>query len=102
MSNSPLNTFETFQTGTDINSQLTTIMKLKKENHLLGQSTINKVESKSRKEHLIIDLRKDCEYYELEQVKMVMNSTDLLSRKTALSHHPFVDDAEEELWISAL
>lgn len=34
---------------------------------------------------------------ELEQVNMVMNSTDLLSRKTALSHHPFVDDAEEEL-----
>ena len=32
---------------------------------------------------------------ELEQVNMVMNSTDLLSRKTALSHHPFVDDAEE-------
>ena len=73
MSNSPLNTFETFQTGTDINSQLTTIMKLKKENHLLGQSTINKVESKSRKEHLIIDLRKDCEYYELEQVKREQN-----------------------------
>lgn len=34
---------------------------------------------------------------ELEQVNMVMNSTDLLSRKTALSHHPFVDDAEEEM-----
>lgn len=34
---------------------------------------------------------------ELEQVNMVMNSTDLLSRKTALSHHPFVDDAEEEI-----
>lgn len=34
---------------------------------------------------------------ELEQVTMVMNSTDLLSRKTALSHHPFVDDAEEEI-----
>lgn len=34
---------------------------------------------------------------ELEQVTMVMNSTDLLSRKTALSHHPFVDDAEEEM-----
>lgn len=34
---------------------------------------------------------------ELEQVNMVMNSTDLLSRKTALSHHPFVDDAEDEI-----
>lgn len=34
---------------------------------------------------------------ELEQVNMVMNSTDLISRKTALSHHPFVDDAEEEI-----
>ena len=34
---------------------------------------------------------------EIEQVNMVMNSTDLISRKTALSHHPFVEDAEEEM-----
>ena len=30
-------------------------------------------------------------------INEVMNSTDLISRKTALSHHPFVEDAEEEM-----
>ena len=34
---------------------------------------------------------------EKEQVEMVMASTDIISRKTALSHHPFVEDAEEEM-----
>lgn len=34
---------------------------------------------------------------EIELVNEVMNSTDLISRKTALSHHPFVEDAEEEM-----
>lgn len=34
---------------------------------------------------------------EVELVNEVMNSTDLISRKTALSHHPLVEDAEEEM-----
>ena len=34
---------------------------------------------------------------EKEQVEMVEASTDIVSRKTALSHHPFVEDAEEEI-----
>lgn len=34
---------------------------------------------------------------EKEQVEMVGASIDYLSQKTALSHHPFVDDAEEEI-----
>lgn len=34
---------------------------------------------------------------EVELINEVMNSTDLISRKTALSHHPFVEDAEEEM-----
>ena len=34
---------------------------------------------------------------EKEQVEMVIASTDVISRKTALSHHPFVEDADEEI-----
>lgn len=34
---------------------------------------------------------------EKEQVEMVADSMDIVSRKTALSHHPFVEDAELEM-----
>lgn len=34
---------------------------------------------------------------EKEQVEMVEKSVDIVSRKTALSHHPFVEDAELEM-----
>ena len=72
-SNSPILTFETLQSGADLQTQISSILKLKKENHLLGKSNIDKVESKARKEHLIIDLRRDCEYYEKEKSKREQN-----------------------------
>ena len=34
---------------------------------------------------------------EKEVVQMVNDSIDVISQKTALSHHPFVEDAEEEI-----
>lgn len=61
--------YETSQTAPNMRAQVSSLLRLKKENRIIGKNNVTKLSSKIRKENLIIELRKECEYYEEEKDK---------------------------------
>ena len=61
--------------------QISNALKHKKNARLLGKELINKVDSKIKKSSLILQLRRDCKYFELQKRIKEYNLTEISSKR---------------------
>jgi len=65
----------------NIKEEITGLLKIKKKNHLIGKENINQLDNKIRKERLILQLLKDCRYYEKDEKDKENNLNEVTSKR---------------------
>ena len=65
----------------ELKDQISDVLKQKKKILILGKEVVNKLDNKIKKEKLILQLRKDCKYYEEEEKNKIKNLKEITLSK---------------------
>jgi myosin heavy subunit len=65
----------------NIKNEISELLKQKKKNHLIGKENVNKLDTKIRKERLILQLIRDCRYYEKDEKEKEDNLIEVTTKR---------------------
>ena len=65
----------------ELKDQISDVLKQKKKILILGKEVVNKLDNKIKKEKLILQLRKDCKYFEEEEKNKIKNLKEITLSK---------------------
>ena len=65
----------------NIKNEICDLLKQKKKNHLIGKENVNQLDTKIRKERLILQLIRDCRYYEKDEKEKEDNLIEVTTKR---------------------
>ena len=65
----------------NIKNEICDLLKQKKKNHLIGKENVNQLDTKIRKERLILQLLRDCRYYEKDEKEKEDNLIEVTTKR---------------------
>ena len=65
----------------NIKNEISELLKQKKKNHLIGKENVNQLDTKIRKERLILQLLRDCRYYEKDEKEKEDNLAEITTKR---------------------
>ena len=65
----------------NIKNEICDLLKQKKKNHLIGKENVNQLDTKIRKERLILQLIRDCRYYEKDEKEKEDNLAEITTKR---------------------